>query len=160
MVKTARRQVRVIRKSDGMIKEYASISEASRDLNVPRDTIRRSIMNPFHYSHTYGHRKNKDGSYSIFAKYIDYDFELIEDTHILELWCTSDGSLPPFRASSISKAVNMLGCSKSTFYARWNATEVEETSKPIIDREGREWVLVPLNKVRPEFKSNIKKLQH
>lgn len=160
MIKTASRPVRVIRKSDGMIKEYASIRDASEDLNISRDVIRRAALNPFHYSHKYGHKKNKDGTYSIFAKYIDYEFELIEVDPILELWCTSDGSLPSFKASSISKAVSMLGCSKATFYARWNATEVNGTSLPIIDREGREWVLVPLNKVRPEFKSNLKRLQH
>lgn len=158
MKKAFKKRVLVTRKSDGKQKEYASIREASEDLGISRSIISRAVMSPFHYSHRYGHRLNKDGSVSIFTKYIDYDFELIEDDYILEMWCTSDGSLPAFKAASISKAVNMLGCSKNTFYNRWHKTEVNEASFPIIDREGREWVVIPLVKDR-QFDSHIKKLQ-
>ena len=153
------KKILVTRKSDGKQREYNSINEASADLGISRSIISRSINNEFHYSHRYGQKKNKDGSISIHSKHIEYDFELVEGAPVAELWCDSDTDVPPFKARSHSKAITMLGCSKATYYKRMHdATIGEPCPIPIMDKEGRNWLIVFNTKER-EMKTNIKRRQ-
>lgn len=154
------KKILVTRKSDGKQREYDSIMEASADLCISRSVISRAINNAFHYSHRYGYRKNKDGTISIHSKYCEYDFELIEGEPVAELWCETDPDLPPFKAKSHSKAIDMLGCSKATYYKRLHSATIGEPCKlPIMDKEGRQWLVV-FNQTESDFKSNIKRLQN
>lgn len=153
------KKILVTRKSDGKQREYDSIVEASNDLGISRAVISRSVNNAFHYSHRYGYKKNKDGTISIHSKHIEYDFELIEGEPVAELWCETDPDVPPFKAKSHSKAVSMLGCSKATYYKRMHEAIIGEPHPiPIMDKEGRNWLIV-FNKKETGFKSNIKRLQ-
>lgn len=153
------KKILVTRKSDGKQREYNSIKEASDDLGISRSIISRAVNSAFHYSHQYGYRRNKDGTISVHGKYCEYDFELIEGAPVVELWCEDDAEVPPFKASSHTKAINMLGCSKATYYKRMSeATVGEPHPTPIMDREGRQWLVV-FNTKETGFKSNIKKLQ-
>ena len=153
------KKILVTRKSDGKQREYSSISDAAKDLGVSRAIISRAINNTFHYSHRYGYRKNKDGTISIHAKYIEYDFELIDMPPVAELWCESDPDLPPFKAKSHGKAIKMLGCSKSTYYKRMHEAVIGEPhSLPIMDKEGRDWLVVFHTK-ETGYQSNLKRLQ-
>ena len=154
------KKILVTRKSDGKQREYDTISEASSDLGIARSVISRAVNNAFHYSHRYGYKKNKDGTISIHSKYCEYDFELIEGEPVSELWCETDPDLPPFKAKSHSKAINMLGCSKATYYKRMHEAKIGEAHPvPIMDREGRQWLVV-FNQKETGFKSNIKRLQN
>lgn len=153
------KKILVTRKSDGKQREYDSINEASADLGISRAVISRSINSAFHYTHQYGRRRNKDGTISIHTKYCEYDFELVEGEPVAELWCETDPELPAFKAKSHSKAINMLGCSKATYYKRMHeATIGEPHPQPIMDKEGRNWLIV-FNVKEREMKSNIKRLQ-
>ena len=154
------KKILVTRKSDGKQREYDSISQASADLGISKSVISRAVNQPFHYSHRYGYRKNKDGTISIHSKYCEYDFELIEGQPVAELWCETDPDLPPFKAMSHGKALKMLGCSKATYYKRMHECEIGQPHPlPIMDREGRQWLVV-FNTKETGFKSNIKRLQN
>lgn len=154
------KKILVTRKSDGKQREYDSINEASADLGISRSVISRAVNNEFHYSHRYGYKKNKDGTISIHSKYCEYDFELIEGQPVAELWCETDPELPCFKAKSHSKAISMLGCSKATYYKRMHDATIGEPCRlPIMDREGRQWLVV-FNTKETGFKSNIKRLQN
>lgn len=160
MTFTLNKKILVTRKSDGKQREYSSIQEAAKDLNMSRAVIARACNNPFHYSHQYGYRRNKDGTISIHTKYCEYDFEMIEGEPVAELWCETDPDLPPFKAKSHSKAITMLGCSKSTYYKRMHEATIGEPHRlPIMDKEGRQWLVV-FNTKETGFKSNIKRLQN
>ena len=63
------KKILVTRKSDGKQREYDSISQASADLGISKSVISRAVNQPFHYSHRYGYRKNKDGTRSSHSKY-------------------------------------------------------------------------------------------
>lgn len=154
------KKILVTRKSDGKQREFSSILEASAALGISRSVISRSINNAFHYSHRYGYKKNKDGTISIHSKHIEYDFELIEGEPVAELWCDSDPDVPPFKARSHGKAISMLGCSKATYYKRMHDATIGEPCKlPIMDREGRQWLVV-FNEKERELKTNLKRLQN
>ncbi len=154
------KKILVTRKSDGKQREFSSILEASAALGISRSVISRSINNAFHYSHRYGYKKNKDGTISIHSKHIEYDFELIEGEPVAELWCDSDPDVPPFKARSHGKAISMLGCSKATYYKRMHDATIGEPCKlPIMDREGRQWLVV-FNEKEREIKTNLKRLQN
>ena len=153
------KKVLVTRKSDGKQREYDTISEASRDLGIARSVISRACNSTFHYAHRYGYKRNKDGTISIHTKYIEYDFEYIGNDPVAELWCDSDPEVPVFKASSHTKAINMLGCSKATYYKRMKECEVGQPHPlPIMDKEGRYWLVV-FNTKESQFKSNLKRLQ-
>ena len=93
------------------------------------------------------------------GKYVVYVFELFEGPPVVVLWWEDDAEFPPFKASHNTKAINMLGCSKATYYKRMSeATVGEPHPTPIMDREGRQW-LVGFNTKETGFKSNIKRLQ-
>ncbi len=160
MTFTLNKKILVTRKADGKQREYNSIQEAAKDLNMSRAVIARACNNPFHYSHQYGYRRNKDGTISIHTKYCEYDFECIEGEPVAELWCETDPELPPFKAKSHGKAIAMLGCSKSTYYKRMHEATIGEPHRlPIMDKEGRQWLVV-FNTKETGFKSNIKRLQN
>ena len=154
---TKNKYILVTRKSDGMQLKFASVAEAADSLSISPAIIRRSILDPFHYSHRSGYKRLNDGTISMKCRYCDYDFEEVLAQPVAELFCDAE-DVPSFKAYSHSKAIQFLGVSKSTYYKmRDTAVAGEPHPKILVDKQnGYGWMVVFYDVDKHEM-SNLKK---